>query len=393
MILYDQTSDLNGQQLYNFSKLYNFPKFVKQASSDDIFGTDNLSQQQFADPYNRQFPCHTAAATYISNIFFFTKEAEVDKTLSRVIKERLDNFSKFHGIENNIETLREKIASYSNIEDDLSDYAVVIPASQSSSGQIEKHFPLRNSQEVYKAAEYLHKFADQIPFDYRTKIATAILLKADEFGTALSAYDDFLQKQAGLGTCSAYDAATMLFQRAKLLKLANKSDYAIQVAKMARAVAQNPATVQDESTRLKIASLINEVDYECKLDRLFDDLIKPEDILFNITEKKAADFRNQHLTTTSGNIYNIDDLNSLRLSQVRDVMGDDFASAVAAGGLLVSPTKLAEIVPTLPRGDAELFDTLLSSLGIKPIAKEAAHNNDSLDYSDYKLIAEHYKLI
>ena len=69
------------------------------------------------------------------------------------------------------------------------------------------------------------------------------------------------------------------------------------------------------------------------------------------------------------------------------MMGTDFADAISAGGLFVSSEKLAEIVPTLPRGDAELFDRMLNSVGIHPVAKEAAHTRGGFDDADLRALA------
>ena len=52
-------------------------------------------------------------------------------------------------------------------------------------------------------------------------------------------------------------------------------------------------------------------------------------------------------------------------------MGDELADAVDADGIHVDATKLAEIVPTLPLGDARLFDQLCKDVGIRTFAKEA----------------------
>src|SRR5687768_14106433 len=110
-IALDQTGDLNGQQLYRLSKLYPLPPFVKTASSDDIYGTENLETHQFADQARRQFPCHTAASTYTSTLFFMDKKAEMDEERAAGIEARLDDFAFIHGITNSAKVLKEKLAA------------------------------------------------------------------------------------------------------------------------------------------------------------------------------------------------------------------------------------------------------------------------------------------
>ena len=95
--------------------------------------------------------------------------------------------------------------------------------------------------------------------------------------------------------------------------------------------------------------------------------------------------------TMSGNIYKRADFNSASLDGIRDVMGEDFAEAISAGGLYVSEEKLAEVLPTLPRGDAELFDQLLQSMGIFPVAKEAATKSGGFNNEELLVLAGAHK--
>lgn len=393
--LLDQTSDINGQQLYRLSRLYPLPTFVKQASSDAIYGENDMQNHQYADPTHRAFPCHTAAATYISTLFFLDKQAEFNPEDARFIESRLDDFAFFHGISQVVNKLKTKLASDipRNDLDKLSDdsFALVLDASESPSGAIERHYPLRNALEVKKAAEWLRTYEQELPYKHRQKIATKVLCKAAEFGAGLGDLDEFLQKQGGVGTCAADDAAQFLFNRARLYKRAGKLDYAVQMGRLAKTVASRIGVLHDQDQRIKLAGLVDEADRESGLTRFVDDLQKPEDVFFAITEKTASKLREEHLTTTSGNIYKLADFDKLRLTDVRDMMGEDFADAVSAGGLFISPEKMAEIVPTLPRGDADLFDRLLSSIGINPVAKEAAHERGGFDTADLLALAGLHK--
>ena len=52
--------------------------------------------------------------------------------------------------------------------------------------------------------------------------------------------------------------------------------------------------------------------------------------------------------------------------------------------------KLSEVLPTLPRSDAETFDRLLSEAGIEPFAKEAAQEQQGLTKQDLFALAASY---
>jgi hypothetical protein len=379
----DQTGDLNGQQLYRLSRLYPLPPFVKAASSDDIYGSDELHSHQFADPAHRQFPCHTGPATYISALFFLDKKASMDPDEATFVNGRLDDLAFFHGINERVDALRTKLADAQKLPDinQLPDdiFALVM----ARDGVKERHYPLRNALEVKAAAEMIEKYREVIPYEHRQTMAEKVLDKAAEYGAGLGDLDGFLHKQAGHGAAAGLDVAQFLFDRARLLKRANKITFAEQVAKMASTVAHQPAVAHDSNSLIKLASLVDQVDRESGLSKIVDDLPRPEDVFFGITEKAASEMLAKHFTTTSGNIYKTADVSALKLDAVRDVMGEDFAQAISSGGLFVSPEKVADIVPTLPRGDAELFDRLLGSYGVGPKAKEAAHEGS--DFSLKKL--------
>src|SRR5262249_49717755 len=162
------------------------------------------------------------------------------------------------------------------------------------------------------------------PFRYRHEIAKKVLEKAGRFGAGLGDLDDFMQKQAGAGASATHEVASLLFDRARLLKLAGKVDYAVEMGKMARAVAADPAAIHDNARLVKRACLVDDTDRVTGLSRQLDDLTQPEDVFFTITQKTASKLREEHFTTTSGNIYKLTDLDVLKLADVRDMMGDDF---------------------------------------------------------------------
>ena len=74
-------------------------------------------------------------------------------------------------------------------------------------------------------------------------------------------------------------------------------------------------------------------------------------------------------------------------------LGTQVATALPWGdaltsGLYVDTIKMAEIVPTLPRDDAQLLDTLMEQSGVSPIAKQASSQDSSLSTKDLRELAE-----
>lgn len=384
MSVLDQTQDLNGVELYRLSRVHKLPEFVKQASSDDIVGPEGgLEQHCFAHPRGQMYPGHTAAATYISTLFFLDKRAEWDPYAAQVIEASLDKFAAYHGIGERIERLKHDFAANAaggkaqKLEPD--DYALVLGG--------EGHYPLRNVEEVKAAAVWMRQYRNEMPYDMRQLMATRILEKAAKYGARLDDLDDFLEKQAGHGTCAAQHVAEFLFTRARLYKGAGHVDLAMQFAEMAKGSLLNKAQMHEVETLQKLACVVDQADRQTNMRAVIVDLVPPEDVFFDITAKAASALRTEHLTTTSGNIYRLNDLNAADLESLRSQFGDDFVEAVSAGGLYADPQKMAQVVPTLPLGDAEAFDRLLANMGIRPVAKEAASERGGFDTAELQELA------
>jgi len=93
----DQTGDLNGQRLYRLKQLYPVPAFVKNANASDIYGDEPADSRLCADPVAGRFPCHTAAATYVSTMFYLDKQANINEKRGEAIEARLQKFAEMHG--------------------------------------------------------------------------------------------------------------------------------------------------------------------------------------------------------------------------------------------------------------------------------------------------------
>lgn len=381
MTILDQTRDLNGQHLVGLlntvgadgTKLFPPPDFVKAASSENIVGSEDLAPGMFANPRDRMFPCHTGPATWVSSLFFQSQKQAMDRKLAEVVEKRIDAAARHHGITSFTESVKKAsanaaAAAESAMSDD--DYALVV---QYDGGVKERHLPIRNSSEIKAACAYLRQYQREFTFDDRRIIAEKILVKAAQYGVALGAEEEILEKQAGHGTCSPDTAAELLYSRAKAVRLLHKNlDMAENLAKMAMQCLSNADYTTLPSNLVKIASFIDRVDAEYGLGNL-KELQRPEDVLFQLNVKVANQMIQDHVSLTSGNIYSKQALSKVSLEDLRAVMGDSFASAVSGEGLFLDTEKLAEVARTMPRDDAELFDRLMHQLSVSAVYKEAAH--------------------
>ena len=385
VVTLDVQGDVNGQTLHRLVKLYGAPEFVKSASSDAInYVSEEKSPNVFADKATLSFPCHTAPATYVSMMYCLENEGNLGKKASH-IKDRIVKAAEYFGIKRHIDKLIEKHAEANadNIKS-LSDdsFAYVF---QYDNGTKERHLPLRNSGEVKEACAYLQKYRDEFVYADRVKMAQKILKSG--MPDQLSDEDKtYLYKQAGAAMGSAKNAAELLYKRAVALRRLGKDlDMQAGLAKAAEACLHNTGFTTSMSGMQKLATFLDKVDREYKLQRITS-LGKPED-LFSFTVKQASDFMQDSVQLTTGSVYKKADLSNLDKDSLRDILGSDFVDRVSVGGVILDTEKLAEELRTLPRGDAKLFESLANAANVKPFGKEASVKKAALT----KLAALHHQ--
>lgn len=390
----DQTQDLNGQQLHRIISTYQLPAFVKRATQDDICGSQDTLPHLFADMTRRTYPCHTAAATIISSIFFNEKRAEMNKHQAAAINARIKQAADFFKIGDFVAVLADKIIKAGEYSPALlpnSDFAVVF---DTADGTKERHCPLRNVPETKAACDWLLTNRDVLTFDDKRRIADKILTKAAEFGIKLDEQMHELEKLAGMGACSGKDAAKLIRTRINVLGHMHKPNtLQMELEKLAQLCESAPRAFQHFAILTKIADMVDEFDRKHGLVQKYDDIIeRPEDVLFAVTEKAAADLSNELIgNTLTGLYYKKADLENLPIRDLVDVLGQDFANEVTSSSFQLDTEKLAGIIPTLPLGDAEQFDEVVAAAGIHPFAMKAAEVGRAISAEEQQTLASMYR--
>lgn len=380
----DHVHDVSGRETHRLTALHPAPEFVKSAAVERLNGDDTLPRHLYADQHNKLYPCHTAPATWMSALFFADKQAQFEEKRAENIRARIQQAAEYFGIAGLIGGLEKSAAAEDAVSDD--DFGVVWV---DTNGRKERHWPLRNANEVKFAAAHFKRYRDEFVFEDRHRIATKILEKAAQFNADTSEAEGTLELAAGYGMCAAKVASQMLKDRVRLTQR-QYGDLASELSKLAEAVDQNPERAREVATRLKLASAVDNFDRSTHLYRLYDagGLPRPEEVLFAVTEKVARDFLNENVETTTGNVYALDDLEKLAVEDVRAYLGDEFAEAVSAGGVYMDRDKLAAIVPTLDRGMATTLDQLMAEKQASVVARNpAAEDLLSLDRL-YELAAQ-----
>lgn len=363
----DQIGDKGGQLLVKMAKLHGLPDFVRNACVDASSDVSQIKSASFADPALREFPCHTAAATYISAMYLAEKRAEMESSKYDTISQRIDRFAKFHKIGSHINTFRHKHAEHqkeAELTDD--DYAFV-----DESGK--RYLPIRNAQEVKAAADWICSNKRQIAFSDRVKMARAVVRRSKTYGISLdNEYD--LHKQAGLGFTTKDGLVNLLESR----RTVARDEYKEAFDGMAKIASETPQVMLQNESMLKIAETVDTFDRKFGFIHKYGELFPaPEDSLFGTTFKQAEEAVKPLCQLTTGTIYDRNNFAKIALDEISDLFGSDIAEDVRTGYTL-DVNKLAEVMESMPMDDAEVFDRLLESKGVQPeIVKDAIAHLDS----------------
>lgn len=363
----DQTHDLSGAERHRLTRLYPPPVFVKQADHAQICGdSESLPGHVYADPATRSFPCHTKAATWMSALFFADKREELPDERADLVQKRLLKAASYWKMQTEVESLWAKMAEDAQVTEARLPDEVFALVWESPQGK-ERHFPLRNRQEVEKAAAWFSKYHTDFSFPDKHTIARKILEKAEQFSAA-PADSELLQKCAGHGYCDPRDMAGEWEKRAALLK-SRKPDYAQAAARLGKAIRETSIDVRDHSLRIKLAEHLDMFDRGTGLHRLYGEggLDRPEDVLFRITQKVARDFVAQHFSLPDGTIFEKQAMDALSIKDIQDYLGDDAVDA-CGGGVLVQPEKVAAWVSSLDPDGVAAFLEMTKAAGITPVA-------------------------
>jgi hypothetical protein len=368
------------RDLITYSRLYDFPAYVKQADMTDTCHPENLPVAACADVRNNDLPVHTKAATYYSWVRYLNKlaNAEITPKFRAHIEERLTKQAAFWGIEGDIEALKEKHASL-HAASDLPDSAYAIVWS-SEDGRKERHYRMSNAPETKVASEaFLGPHRDAFGFRDRQTIAKKILDKAAEFGVGLDEDSrETLEKQAGLGIYDPRVCGRAIADRVNMVANEIRSEVRDGMRKTANEVISNPALAMDPENCAALCETLDMFDRMAGLTTKYaEGLPRPEDIVYANPFSTAAEFVKNAAELITGDVFNKEQFKKLALADIRAVMGDEIANAVAFGVKQVDPVKMAEIAGTFDRGTAKALVDLMAEAGQSPVIKHAAHTNFS----------------
>lgn len=353
----DAVSDTSHQTLFKISKLVDIPEFVKNAESDDPATIKELKQSVFADPVNRKFPCHTKAATWLSQLYFLDNRHKYPTRRAHEVQGRISKAAAFFAVDNSIKKAAARWSEHQNTAQELSstDYAIVTDAHRA--------LPINNPENIKAAAKTLSEKRANFPFEMRHLAARRILHAAREQQVQIPQLtDEYLHKAAGFGTTLPERAAEKLSLRI-LMMPKTASDERLTGAKLAKTVANMEEIPNAEL--VKLANIVDRIDAEFGLHKHYAEGVDtPEEIFFELTTRKAAAVRNDFVQLTTGTVFPLSEFEKLPVSKIASSLGADFLKAITSDGNLdIDLDKFARVAPTLPRSDAELLERAIEAAG------------------------------
>jgi len=355
----------------HFARLTNslpeLPDFVKEASTDSCVATDELPSSSFADMINRKFPVHTKAAAFLSYLYFEDQKDKFTKEAAARINSKFGSAAEVWGIRTEISLAKEAmVPAIEKTAACAADYAL------SAGGKF--FFSVATPASVVKSADDLIECRGNFPYEMRKEAATAIMKSAVAFGFDTVDVPEELHRMAGFGLCDKEAAVAELGRRVGYAA-GSRSPLAAQMSKLAAEL--NEAAELTPETMIKVATIVDVVDRELKIAEQYGKSFSfPEDVFFGaFTEKTAAYIRANNVSMITGNSYSLDQLS--KAADALKVFGDEFHGDVVRGDGSVDLQKVADVLPTMPRDEAALFDRAMQS--VEKVSFDAGKINKKIE--------------
>lgn len=345
--------------LHTLSQVYSMPDYVKQASMDDISEEtlNSLPNNVFADATQRCYPCHTKAATWVSLGYFLQDYNNIPDGKREELLDRFEKSAKYFGIMDDYVDLLSKTVA-------LEKQATAVPKSTPVT-LTEQGGELESEAGICKAAAWLVAQRNRLPLQKRAEMAAKILKQADIFHVNLPQRKS-LEQTAGYGVNDPVEIISSIRTRSSLVK---KSEYSHQLLQLANSLGRFISSPFDK-VWVKVAYAIDDFDKLAGLipSREAGKLPLPEEVVFTYPMTAIKEAEEESIQLTNGEIYSLNKLASVSRESYEDVLGPEVTDSMFDFNMF-DKEAAAEILPTLPRIDANALSDMLEREEVKPAAK------------------------
>lgn len=264
-----------------------------------------------------------------------------------------------------LDRLQEIFDNQKTAEERAEDYAIF--------SSEEKWGPVRNPDEWDQAETWLGKYAYAIDRQRRLALASLLIRKATGFHKEAS---DSLYFHAERAFTDPDLLMREIDARKKLTGSTELNPLFLALGKRASCgpLDWEPSDVQQ---------ILETFDKDHRMDMYYGTRLKmPHKIAYSLSEKKAVETLSGLCHLVNGSVYKLPDFDKLNdgesLVKLAALFGDDFVEAITDAFGCVDTEKAAEVISTLPRGDADLFDSVMAKeAGCKPYLTLIEETSDS----------------
>lgn len=312
------------------------PGYVKTAGADAPAG--------YADTFGGKYPCQDRSATWTSAM-----EAHRDGAPAE-IQSKIAACAKVWGIEADVAAGIAKLAASTAqlSEDQLPDADFTL--CQEHNGAKIRKFAAVDAETTVDAAIAFHDNRAKYPLAWRKQASVNLLARAQEFDALLPEYvNEYLHKAAGFAVATQASVDQILIERA------NRSSYvgdeaSAKLASILGELAENEDLRHNVDRVNEVVELLDSYDRSMKLAQFYNHGVSLPEELLAVTEPKLSKMAGQernHVRLVNGHTVDIRHLDGDTLDTVSD------------GLAKLSHAKLADVLPTLPKPEADLLVQLM----------------------------------
>lgn len=332
---HSDTSCLTMQALSQRVGNESFCKIAEYVQHNDAPSDLNL----YADRDNKKFPCHTKEATLINYAYFVDQRDEYSKADRDAVQQRFDQKLAFWDIADAKADIEETVTKTAEVK-----FAMVI-------GE-DKLFGYQDKESLVKAASEFYANRYKFPYTERKTAARKILMEGEKVAAQFpEEVSLFMRKAAGWAIPSKEGIVSVLHRRAFDTQYKN-AEALDKLAAAANEIIGDEAKVYDLEKVATFISAVDAYDRLTKVARRYADYGTPEEYVFSSEDvAKTASELHKTVRLTNGSDITLSDSFFEKLSS---------ADPELAKSIMGNHEKAAEILPTLPRPDA---DYLLETCG------------------------------
>ena len=333
------------------------PEYVKSANVLTAEEAAGMNSDSFADPISRNFPLNTKANCWCSAVYFYGNQCNKDRT-SKQAEINIQRAAEIWDISEEI----AKIKSAFEIQTIPVTYAM----SFTHNGVTVNRCPDHTKEAATTSAQWLYDNRFNFPIEAQKAAAVRLAAKADTFKLqpAAATYVDKLANPEVYGNLNC-KVASAITDRLNAVNPKKWGEVENELLKVANNMASNPLDICQ--TGEVIATALEAVDVKHGFNQKWGSSYQhPIDCCFRVNMLKVAADTDSIVHLTTGTPVDLNKISNTQLEKGLKIAGDDFLSYCQTDGLNVDRSKAAEILPTLPKPEAQRFEHAIKSAGYMP---------------------------